>query len=162
MSDLDVLFPEGKTVEVQGESLVIKPYTFGQIAKVSKLAYPIIAALVDTGLLRSDTVDGKTHFSVANDWMLRIVEIMGIGGEDLLQLVALSVGKPRVWLDSIQLDEGVSITQSVIEVNSDFFAKRILPKLPAKATESPASDGDTSLPNLSETATADETLTDTP
>ena len=157
MSDLDVLFPEGKEVLVQGESLVIKPYTFGQIARVSKLAYPIVAALQDSGLLKIETIEGQANISIASDWPSRIVEIMGLGGEEFLQLVALSIGKPRAWLDTIQIDDGVTLAKAVIEVNSDFFAKRILPLL--SVPKNPALDGDTSSPSLSPTDTETSTVT---
>jgi hypothetical protein len=160
MSDIDILYPEGKAVTVQGESLVIKPYAFGQIAKVSKLAYPILKALSDGGLLKMATVDGKATLSIASDWMARIVEIMGIGGEELLSLVAFSTGKPRDWLDTIALDEGIELTKAIIEVNSDFFVKRILPMLSGNPTN--PSDGDTSSANLSQVAIEEVILTPIP
>lgn len=158
MSDLEMMYPEGKTVVVQGESLVIKPYAFGQLAMVSKLARPVISAMVDNGVFESS---GDT-LALAGG----IIRAMSEGGEDVLALVAYSIGKPREWLDTIQIDEGVELARSIFEVNADFFKKRILPILPRAAAnpepETAASAGDTSSQISLQTDTAVGTSTATP
>lgn len=161
MNDMEVLFPEGKGVTVAGETLTVTPFKFGQLSKVTHLLAPIVRNLTACGLVRIDTDGQKTSMAIAADWPLRMVELMGEGGEDLLQLIAYAVGKPRAWLDTIEADQGIELGRAVVEVNADFFAKRILPMLQPKAAESP-SDGDTSSASLSAQDTAEATSTATP
>ena len=109
-NDLEVLFPEGKTVTVAGEPITVKPFTFGQIPKVvgtvKKLA----------GVVQGDQID--------------VLDAIEKGGEDLLALAAFVVGKPREWFDEVPTDEGVELLKAIFEVNLDFFAKRVRPLLP--------------------------------
>ena len=109
-NDLEVLFPDGKVVVANGESIIIKPFTFGQIPKVvgtvKKLA----------GVVQGDQID--------------VLDAIEKGGEDLLALAAFVVGKPREWFDGVPTDEGVELLKAIFEVNLDFFAKRVRPLLP--------------------------------
>lgn len=161
MSDMDVLYPEGKGVMVNGDTVTVMPFKFGQLAKVTNLLAPIVRNLTASGLVRLDTDGGSVSMSIAADWPLRIVELMGEGGEEMLQLIAFSVGKPRAWLDTIESDEGIELGKAVVEVNADFFAKRILPTLQAKSSESPLV-GDISSANSSQQVTEEATSMATP
>lgn len=130
MSDLDVLYPQGKEVMVSGEVLVIKPFAFGMLPKVSKHLSPILKNLSASGLIGFLYGDnGEATMRVAADWPLRILDIMSDGGEDLVTLTALLVNKPREWMDTIPLDEGVALITTLIEVNADLFAKKVLPMI---------------------------------
>ena len=134
-NDLEVLFPDGKTVTVAGEGITVKPFTFGQIPKVvgtvKKLA----------GVVQGDQID--------------VLDAIEKGGEDLLALAAFVVGKPRAWFDAVPTDEGVELLKAIFEVNLDFFAKRVRPLLPTFLFPSDESspDGEASQPDSSATAT---------
>ena len=132
--DLDVLFPQGKKVMAAGEEVSILPFTFGQLPKAMKLMLPVVESLKSSGILQIEA----GNLTIANDWMLRLPEIMVDGGEPLMQLCAFSTGKSRDWLDSVQSDEGIAIAMSIFEVNADFFRKRIAPMMGLSVTASPS------------------------
>ena len=138
-NELEVLFPDGKVVVANGESIIIKPFTFGQIPKVvgtvKKLA----------GVVQGDQFD--------------VLEAIEKGGDDLIALVAFVTGKPREWFDTVPTDEGVELLKAIFEVNLDFFAKRVRPLLPTFLLPSDeSSPGGEVLPeDSSATATAGKT-----
>jgi hypothetical protein len=142
--DLEVLFPEGKTVTANGEQITIKPYTFGQIPKV------IGAVRKLAGTMEGDTIN--------------VLEAIEKGGEDLIALVMFTTGKPREWFDSLGADEGVALVTAIFEVNKDFLEKRVKPMLPTSlfGTAEPQPGGEASPDSSSDTATAGKTSKATP
>jgi len=127
MSDLKVIFP-ASTVELSSGAITVKPFTFGQLPKVLQKAQTIyggIAHLMDNG---ADTA--------------AVVQIMAVGGEDLLELVSLSIGKPREFFDTLQIDEGVLLVSTFLEVNLSFFVQRVLPEFKAAVTKLQAATGE--------------------
>ncbi|WP_298220145.1 DUF6631 family protein [Halothiobacillus sp.] len=143
MSEVDILFPEGKTITIGGEEITIKPLTFGQIPKASKMIAPIIKAM------SSAELGGQSLLDLAGNW----VEIMAVGGEDLIALIGWAINKDRDWFDSLGMDDGINLIKTVIEVNSDFFTKKVIPMLPQASQDS----GATSSQSSSEPVTADAT-----
>lgn len=151
--DLKVLFP---TVEmnVAGKDLKLHPFQFGKLARVAKLVKPIVQGLLMSGILTMTRVDGsnETKFSLANDFVPKLFELTDDAGEPLMQLIAFAVDQPRVWLDTVEADEGIVLAQKVWEVNADFFVKRVMPMLGATFTKSTLT-GATSSQGSSTTAT---------
>jgi hypothetical protein len=150
-NEMEILFPEGKTLTIGGEEITIKPLTFGQVPKASKMVAPIIKAMAKSELAGDSVMD------MAGNW----ADILAIGGDDLLNLIGWAIGKDRAWFDTIQMDDGVELVKSVIEVNSDFFTKKVLSRLNLSIPASPDS-GATSSPSSSAPGTAAETSTATP
>lgn len=114
MTDLQTLFPE-VTVELSSGPVVVKPFTFGQLPKVlakAKNVYGGVSHLLD---------DGSNEAAV-------ILEIMAVGGDDLLDLISLSISKQRDFFDTLSMDEGVKLTGIFLEVNLSFFVQRVLPQ----------------------------------
>ncbi|MHB0992684.1 MAG: DUF6631 family protein [Burkholderiales bacterium] len=116
--DLKVLFPEGKTVDVSGESITLKPFTFGQLPKVMTMISPIVKQMNQSGV-----AGATTALATIESW----VDLFAAGGEGVISFMAWATGKPREWFDVLSMDEGVVLMQTIIEVNSDFFVRRILP-----------------------------------
>ena len=114
--DLKVIFA-GKEVKVGDEVLKLMPMKFGQLPKALQIVQKL-------GALFMQHYNDKTL-----DEPGAIIEITALGGEDLIELVAFGIGKPREWFDTIEADEGMSLVISFIEVNGDFFIKRVLPSL---------------------------------
>jgi len=150
-NEMEILFPEGKTLTIGGEEITIKPLTFGQIPKASKMVAPIIKAMAKSELAGDSVID------MAGNW----VDILAIGGDDLLNLIGWAIGKDRAWFDTLQMDDGVELVKSVIEVNADFFTKKVMDRLNLGALESKET-GATSSPSSSAPDTAEETSTATP
>ena len=128
MSDLNILFPSS-TVELSSGAVTVKPFTFGQLPKVLNKARTIYGAI-------SHLMDG------GGDETLVVIEIMSVGGEDLLELVSLSIGKPREFFDTLQMDEGVRLVSTFLEVNLSFFVQRVLPEFKKAVTNLQAATGE--------------------
>ena len=121
MSEIDILYPEGKTVVASGESITVKPLKFGQIPKASLLLRPVV------GKVAAAFSEGTAVAS----W----VDVLADGGEELLLAMAWAINKPRDWFDEVSVDEGVELARALYEVNADFFTKKVMPlfaQLPAK------------------------------
>ena len=146
-NDLDMLFP-GQDVTVAGQTITVKPLTFGQLPKATKLLQPVIKALRDAGALSGE----GAVIDLIGSW----VDTLAAGGEDLLALVGYAIGKPRDWFDLLSMDDGVAIVRAVVEVNGDFFARKVLPMLGM------LEDGAKSSASSSQPGTAAPTSTDTP
>jgi len=162
MSDLDVLFP-GLTAKVRGEEVAVHPFYFGQLAKVAKLVKPIAEALIASGLLTitPDSENKTSNIQLASNFIPKMFEVADGAAEPVLQLIALAIRKERMWLDAVQIDEGIDLTTKVFQVNSDFFVKRVMPMLDSKLSKY-VTIGETSSPGSSVPATGDQTSTSTP
>jgi hypothetical protein len=134
--DLQTLLPE-REVTAKGEVLTIAPFFFGQLPKAVKLIQPLAQALGTAQVL---TIDGTT-VRLSADWPLKLPQIVAEGGEALIDLIAFVTGKPRAWFDTLGTDEGISLTRVVIEVNADFFAKKVAPMLPVAINQDGAPSG---------------------
>jgi len=124
-NDLEKLFATGQEVTAGGETITLKPFTFGQLPRAIKLLRPITDAVGDAGIASFDGGD----FRLAADWPLRLPVLMDEAGEALVSFVAFAIGKPREWFDTLGADEGIALTKAAFEVNGDFFVKRIAPML---------------------------------
>lgn len=121
MSELNTLFP-GKEINLSsGEVITIKPFTFGQLPKAIKLGQKI------GGLLADLYKQGK--FQDSSNSAANLMLILSEGGEDLLSLIGLGINKPREWFDELQGDDGLNLTIAFLEVNIDFFTKKMMPQL---------------------------------
>lgn len=111
-SDLEILQNQGKTVIVGKETIQVKPFTFGQLLKALKYLANIGKSFGD------DNLDDS-----------QIMQIIAYNTEDVASLLCLATGKPREFFDTISAEEGIELTLAAWEVNKDFFANRLAPKL---------------------------------
>jgi hypothetical protein len=61
--------------------------------------------------------------------MIWIGHVIGKIPDEIFGLLSLATGEPADLFDRIDLDEGITIAQAVVEVNKDFFVLRVLPML---------------------------------
>jgi hypothetical protein len=54
------------------------------------------------------------------------------GGDSIFDLVKLGAGKDQAWLENLDPAEGLEVLLAIIEVNLDFFKKRLSPMLNTK------------------------------
>ncbi len=109
MDDLDKLIPQPAELTVGGESLVILPLKVGRLPDFLRAITPTLQQLNAPQI----------------DWLGLFIE----HGDDLLQAVAIAVGKPRTWVDDLAADEAILLAAKVVEVNADFFTRTVLPRL---------------------------------
>ncbi len=152
MADIDVLFP-GKTMTVGGLSLTVVPFSFGKMPEVTQLLQPILKPLSASGIIN---FSDKGIFSISPTWPAKIIDIMADAGEPLLKLVSFLADVPRETLDTFGMDDGIDLTRAVIEINADFFIKKVLPRLGLVLA------GAESLQDSSNQVTDDPISTDTP
>jgi hypothetical protein len=145
-SDIDTLLPDQEITvhpvdpesgkRLPEEVVAVRPLLFTQWGKAAKILKPLASDVAASGILRA-TENGMV---IAADWAFRLPELLADGGEAVFEFVAFALRKPRPWMDTLQGDDGVALTKLVLEVNSDFFAKRIAPLLglAVQADQSPA------------------------
>ena len=120
-NELATLFP-GKEINLAtGETITIKPFTFGQLPKAIKIGQKI------GGLLAEMYKQGK--FEDQSKTSANLMFILSEGGEDLINLIGLGINKPRDWFDNLQGDDGINLTIAFLEVNIDFFTKKMMPQI---------------------------------
>lgn len=109
MDDLDQLIPQPAELTVGGETLAIQPLKVGRLP----------------AFLRAISQTLQQLQAPQIDWLGLFIE----HGDDLLQAVAVAVGKPRTWVDDLAADEAILLAAKVVEVNADFFTRTVLPRL---------------------------------
>lgn len=120
-NEMNTLFP-GKEIQLNtGETITIKPFTFGQLPKAIKIGQKI------GGLLANMYQQGK--FEDQSQTSANLMLILSEGGEDLINLMSLGINKPRDWFDQLQGDDGLNLTIAFLEVNIDFFTKKMMPQI---------------------------------
>lgn len=117
MSDLDIIFPNGMELELGGQKITVKKFKFGQLPKVMK-AIKTIAEPVITTIAQGGQPDLAAFMEIGAD----------VSG-DLMQLMADSIGKPLSFIEDLDPDEGIKLIGAFLEVNADFFIKRVLPEM---------------------------------
>lgn len=138
MDDLNVLVPPSVTLTVGGESVAITPLRIGELPAFTRAIAPAVAEFRRDGI----------------DWLA----LFGLHGEAMLTALAVATRKPREWIEGLAADEAILLAAKVIEVNSDFFARRVLPKVEAAMAQLPVTAaGSTSPSGSSPTATASPT-----
>ena len=138
---LDVLEPEARAVQYQGERLEIQPLTIGMLPKFVRLARPVIDALIDADL--AQLRDG--------DELDVLLDLVVDHGEASFAAAALVTGKPQAWIESGDPAEFVELATAIFEVNRDFFIQKLAPLLAGRARPSPGSGA---MPSSSSSSTA--------
>lgn len=110
-NEVALLFPQGKTVTLKGEEILIKPFGFGKFPKVLALMKGFKPPAEGTAL---------NTFNIA--------EMVADNAEGVMDLAALATGKDKKWFDDVGMDEGIELLKVVLEVNADFFVRRLQPK----------------------------------
>jgi hypothetical protein len=113
MTELESLMPQAVELNLQGETLAIRPLKVGQLPALLRAISPVMQSLVGDGSGRDI------------DWL----GLFGERGDDLLSAIAIAVKKPRAWVDDLAADEAIVLAAKVIEVNADFFTRTVIPKL---------------------------------
>ena len=115
MSELDILVGGGEELVIGGESITIRPLKVGQLPAFLRALSPTLQLLTRPEI----------------DWLA----LFGERGDDLLCAIAIAVGKPRDWMDELEADAAIVLAAKVIEVNSDFFIRTVMPRLDALLTQ---------------------------
>lgn len=107
-SDLDVLVPQARVLELAGQRLTISPLVVGELPAMLKAARPF-----------AEQLTGEPN------WLSLLCD----HGDALLTALALTSRQPRDWVDALALDDAITLAAAVFEVNADFFMRRVAPKV---------------------------------
>lgn len=118
-TELAQLFPTGKEISISDANLTIKPFKFGELPKVFKAIEPL------TPTLSRMFVEKQADVST-------IASMIAEGGDSVIDLMVVGSKQPREWVTELEIDEGVELLVSIIEVNADFFIQKVLPRMNAK------------------------------
>lgn len=106
--ELELLFPEGKTITAGGEEIVIAPLSIVRLAKVARILRPAQETM-------GDEID--------------VTRMLAEHGEAAIAAVAVALDKPASWAENLLPDEFLTVAMVVFEVNADFFMRRVAPQL---------------------------------
>jgi hypothetical protein len=123
-SDVAALFP-AREVVIQGETISISPFKFGQLQKVSSFLAPMAAAVQKAR--REQLADAAGSDPLA--WPLMLPQVIAECGDFVLGLIAFVTGRPLEWVESLEADDGLTLARTIFETNADFFARRLAPMM---------------------------------
>lgn len=128
--DLTTVIPEPIVAKIKGETIEVRQIKVGQLPKAMRIAHPFyeqLKSLKDEALKAEK--EGKP-FTYGMDFYKLVME----NADPVLEMVALLTGKPREWVDDLEVDELVALFSALVEVNLDFFIQRVLPSLSGLVT----------------------------
>ena len=111
-TDVTTVIPTFKSIPIAGESLEVRTFKVGALPAVLLAVQPI------------------AHMLMQKDKPLDLTSMFMLHADDCLNLLSALSGKPRVWVDGLEMDEAITLFSALFEVNLDFFVQRVLPLLP--------------------------------
>lgn len=107
-SEFAALPPLPVSIEIRGEVLDLMPLRVGELPAFVRAIRPFAERL-----------------TTAIDWL----GICADHGEALLEALALASRRPRLWIEGLDLDEAIRLAEALLEVNADFFVRRVSPEI---------------------------------
>lgn len=128
---LDVIEPAGQQVTLTcGRTITARPITLGQLPRFVKAIRPAFGALV--ALVPASSSPEAGGQGAEPEGGLDPVELLTAyadHGEAINDAVSIVTGEPREAIEALNLEDALAVLRAVWEVNSDFFAQRVLPLL---------------------------------
>lgn len=119
------------TLTIGGQGLTLVPVRLGQLPAFVRAVEPFAKSLA------SGQFD--------------LLELFADHGGNVIRSLEIATGQPREWVESLELDEAVRLASAVLEVNADFFTRRVLPALNTALTALP--QGSTTPPSTTGSST---------
>lgn len=162
--DLDTLIPQPRRVPFRGREVEVHPLRLNQVSAFASATKGIIGR----ALLAAQLLEEGQSLSVG----AVIYDALETDMDSLVRALALVTGEPEADIGEATMPEVIDLVEAVVEVNHDFFARRLPAALerlrplvpapkpsaaPAQATTEPPADGSTSPSTSSSTDTGSET-----
>jgi len=163
--DLDTLIPQPRRVPFRGREVEVHPLRLNQVSAFASATKGIIGR----ALLAAQLLEEGQSLSVG----AVIYDALETDMDSLVRALALVTGESEAEIGEATMPEVIDLVEAVVEVNHDFFARRLpavlerlRPLVPAPkpstapapaATTEPAADGSTSPSTSSSTDTGSET-----
>ncbi|NDP58003.1 MAG: hypothetical protein GZ090_01410 [Oxalobacteraceae bacterium] len=110
-ADISAVIPEYQSIFIAGQEVIIRQIRIGQLPAVLRAVQPLSHMLI-----QADALDIKSMLMLYAD--------------DCLTLLQVLAGRPREWVDALEVDDAITLFSALLEANLDFFARRVLPLLP--------------------------------
>lgn len=107
----DILFPTEKSVQIKGETFVIKPFTIKQTSLVIKRAGDLIPLLVQL-------VNEKNNSNVD---IIKIIALLEGGIDTLIEIISIVLGCKQETIEELNNDEFLRLCETIYTINHDFF-----------------------------------------
>lgn len=142
---MEAIAPTTSNVTFRGERLEIQPLTVGAVPKIVRLARPVIDAVLDLEALPDEHSGEMVNLAL---------DMIDKHGDALFQAVALAIGRDREFVEGGDIGDFVDLCKTLVEVNRDFFVRRLGPLLAERArARSGSGDGKTPSSSSSNAAT---------
>ncbi len=115
METLDKLY-NSKSLTVGENEITIKPLKIGQLAKFAKAIKPVMGKISGIEF---------TQDQIAN----LIVDLMIDHSDNLLEMISIATKLTKEQVEDLDPDVFLEIVAAIIEVNSDFFIRKVLPMI---------------------------------
>ncbi|UXA48531.1 hypothetical protein M0D44_20015 [Xanthomonas prunicola] len=115
--DTDILTPPTRKITYRGEQLELAPLTLAQIGPFIKATRPIIGRVI----IAASMVSAGATIEVAAlmmDVLEKDTDAFAKGG-------AIVAGKPEPWIAGGSLADAAALIEAVVELNEDFFGRRL-------------------------------------
>lgn len=117
LDELEVMFPSTVDFEVKGEIITVREFKFGELPLITKLLKRAAPMFINAKAAGETDVPGI------------ILAIIAECGDDLIELLAANIKKPRAFIEDLDNDVGLNMMLRMIEVNVNFFTTRVVPNL---------------------------------
>jgi hypothetical protein len=102
------------TVGYRDTQLIIAPLKVGQIPKFLRAVRPLL-----------DDINPDVSATAESEFLSMIAD----HGERLIEAASIATGQSIEWLSEGDADEFGVLVKAIIEVNSDFFTRKVVPLL---------------------------------
>lgn len=117
MDELAQLFPGAVVVEIDGQQIEVRPLRVRQLSAFARAVGPLLDAY--EAVRQHGGIEGMA----AEDWRSLIQD----RADDVIAALAVALEKPPAWVGDLYLDGLMRLVVSVLRVNADFFAQRMMP-----------------------------------
>ena len=120
--DLDIIDPPARAITFAGREVMITPLTTGQIPGFARSIKPLMGLAE-----RIDNIGAED-----------LLDIMADYGDNIIEASALASGIP---IDDIRQSSPIDmlpLVRAIIEINQDFFARRLAQALQAARPQTPS------------------------
>lgn len=107
--DIEAFIPKEVTVQVNGEPVTVRPLTMGRIPAFVKAAEPIKDVLGGGDINLADFLMDEPK------------------NKALINAIRLATGMSEQKLESLTPDTIIELATAILEVNADFFVRRLAP-----------------------------------
>ncbi len=129
MGEFDVIEPPARSATFNGRQITVAPLKVGQLPAFARAVKPIGGAV-------EALATGREALTLA-----AMLDLIADHGEAIIDAVAIASGVPAHELADATPDQLIELAAVCLEVNADFFGRRLTPALRAAVAGQAATAG---------------------